>query len=151
MAKSRQVQWDKDNLARHYGKHPGGEDRDCWAELTGLSAPIPCAMYEQASLDTWKSAKISVRYVYLCSFWDSRGQRCVSRFDDRGIRVIVVEESHKIKTCYHLHEPNGKHLHPRDIFPFQLQQMIKSRLQADFEEGLEAEHEPRIEDITWPR
>lgn len=140
-----QPSWHWRNLSTHYYDHPGGRDRDCWADLIGKSAPVPKEDYKQASLDAWNHCICSARHVNQTkgqppkSFWDPPSKEwCISRFDAKGIRVIAVETSERIKTCYHLHQPT--HLHPNDIYPAQLRQMIKSRLRA---EGVPER------DITW--
>lgn len=135
--------------------HPGGDDRECWLDLLGRPLTpddrISIPEYEQASYNAWEHPAMAVRYLNHRPTISGRPreERCGSRVDERGVRVVVAEVDHVIVTCYHLHESRGRHRSPRETLPDQLVEMFQRRLRRDLAAGRESEHDPPIEEIRW--
>lgn len=139
------IRWHQNNLIDHYNRHPGGRDRECWADLTSLPAPIPVEMYEGASFEAWANPMVEIKY--LSHRQSGNSEQCVSRIDDRGIRVIARVGDGWVKGCLHLHDHTTRH--QPSLLPAEVVEVLRDKLTRAVAAQRESEHDPPIESLRW--
>ncbi len=133
LGQSRLARWRKDNLQRHWLRHPGGKDQACWMDL--LKKPsVSEPDYEARSYTVIDEAMLvydqtTERHGHATYFVD--GQRVVSVANQ-------LSSSHpvELRTCYHKHYRGpSRHRSGEDRGKTPVEVVIKylrlARLEAD--------------------
>jgi len=109
-----QANWTSTNFERHYRKHPGGEDRDCWCDLCGVApGPVDREAYRRVSLQAISEAWLVFAAEYRHSPDD---MPTLTKYfvDQQQCLTAVDPKSCRIKTCYHNH-PHRQHTIGSDV------------------------------------
>lgn len=104
--------WDANSLRRHFNKHPGGKDKECWGDLLGKApGTVRLEEYESSSLDVCRKPRVHYRaheldvdhYFPKLDSAKPWHQQCDYYIDPRLVRTAVDAESRQVRTCFHEH------------------------------------------------